>query len=141
VHLDPNHTNFIILDDQCGGEFCQEIPFRIMVESEFRTNEFHNLNKPNNYDRSPRSPLSPVNRKFSSTSMNESYTSSGLRGKTSVHEKYHSKFNIKMIQICVQGGFDTLLVIQESLKAQVPILILAVCKVFVSFFLRYFFVK
>ncbi len=61
-----------------------------------------------------------------------SYTSSDFKTKLDYEMEYKTKYNIKMIQICVQGGFDTLLVIQESLKAQVPILILAVCFNFIS---------
>jgi hypothetical protein len=113
------------VDDNSNGEFYKEIPFRIRLESEFRQNEFHNYNN-NNERLTPRSPRSPVSprRKASVASITESYSS--LKTKLESEMEYQSKYNIKMIQICIQGGFDTLLVIQESLRVQVPILILAV---------------
>lgn len=36
MHLDPNHTHFVLVDDGSEGQFGKEIKFRAKLENELR---------------------------------------------------------------------------------------------------------
>ena len=97
VFLDPNHTHFILVDDGSQGNFGKEIEFRAHLEAELRRGK----------------------------------TSEFYAKKRRDHKADHKEAsknetdNIPMILIVVQGGPNTLLTVEESLKKNVPVLVLA----------------
>lgn len=101
VFLDPNHTHFVLVDDGSEGNFGKEIEFRAHLEAELRRG------KPPEYYEKKRKGL----QKSSSSS---------------IKEDSQKENSIPMILIVVQGGPNTLLTVEESLKKNLPVLVLAV---------------
>ena len=99
ILLDPNHTHFILVDDGSESKFGVEIKFRARLENELRRGR--------SYDRKNKTLKESVR------------SSSGSK---------YGKELIPMILIVVNGGPNTLLTVIESLKEQVPVLILAESK-------------
>ena len=102
VLLDPNHTHFIFVDDGSQGMFGKEMVFRAHLEAELRKG------RPLKYYENQR------NRKKheEEDSLSES-------------EDDDSHSEVPMILIVVQGGPNTLIQVEESLKQNVPVLVLA----------------
>jgi hypothetical protein len=138
VLLDPNHTHFILVDDGSEGLFGKEIEFRAHLEAELRKG------KSLKYYESKRN----VRKKISARSNNSA--SSNLSGAATTTTTLNNANNnnnqqqisddendsqdedgtrnesVPMILIVVQGGPNTLITVEESLKQAVPVLILAV---------------
>ena len=100
VLLDPNHTHFILVDDGSEDMFGKEIGFRARLEAELRRGKL-----PDQYEK-----MRKEKRKNSYNSI----------------ENEDAQSMIPMILIVVQGGPNTLLTVEESLKKNVPVLVLAV---------------
>ena len=100
VLLDANHTHFILVDDGSVGRFGVEIEFRANLEAELRKGKSLKDYENQKLD------LSDPDYDFQDEdSKNES---------------------VPMILIVVQGGPNTLITVEESLKKAVPVLVLAV---------------
>ena len=108
ILLDPNHTHFILVDDGSEGQFGKEITFRAKFENELRRG------KSLKYYETER-----LNQQFRFNNR------ASFRAETEGLEKEHKEL-IPMILIVVNGGPNTLLTVVESLKENVPILVLAV---------------
>lgn len=109
VFLDANHSHFILVDSK-KSNINEEILFRARLETELRKTRLHQVE----YKKSIKTQLSNPSSVASSDD------------ESKVESEFDNKFNTPMIQICVHGGYDTLLVLQESLKQRVPILVLSV---------------
>ena len=115
VLLDPNHTHFILVDDGSEGLFGKEIEFRAHLEAELRKG------KSLKYYELKRSQKKKVSAR------------SGYQGQISddeddiQDEDDMRNESVPMILIVVQGGPNTLITVEESLKQMVPVLVLAVC--------------
>jgi hypothetical protein len=139
VFLDSNHTHFILIDDDSQGELGREIPFRVKLETELRKDSKsigdwdHGANLSIRHDRRH----SLTSKISMNVSMNVSIDSGGRSSAVDNESCFlNEKFNIPMILICVNGGYDAFKLIHESLKQRVPILVLAV-----RFFIRLEFYK
>lgn len=100
VYLDPNHSHFILVDDGSEGSFGKEIAFRAQLENELCQG---------------RSLRDYQNRRQKST------ITSDLDFNNSSDDQ-----KIPIILIVVQGGPYTLLTVEETLKKNKPVLVLAV---------------
>jgi transient receptor potential cation channel subfamily M protein 2 len=108
VLLDPNHTHFILVDDGTEGQFGKEIEFRSLLEAELRKG------KSIKYYEKKRNQKKKVLNQLNS---NDSDSDTNHNGITET---------IPMILIVVQGGPNTLITVEHSLKQSVPVLVLAV---------------
>lgn len=99
VYLDSNHTHFILVDDGSVGAFGKEIEFRSRLEAELRKGK------------------SLKNYEMKNKMLQEED-----------EEENDNQNSIPMILIVVQGGPNTLLTVEETIKQNVPILVLAVRK-------------
>lgn len=139
VLLDPNHTHFILVDDGSEGQFGKEIEFRAHLEAELRkgkslkyyesrrntrkkvsarsTNSAASMANTNPNNNNTPNSMSATNQQtgHQSDDDNDSQDEDGIRNET-----------VPMILIVVQGGPNTLITVEESLKQAVPVLILAV---------------
>lgn len=117
VLLDPNHTHFILVDDGSEGLFGKEIEFRAHLEAELRKG------KSLKYYEQKRSSRKKISARGSSAL--------AMMQQSDDEEDDHDEDNprnemVPMILIVVQGGPNTLLTVEESLKQNVPVLVLAV---------------
>ncbi len=102
VILDPNHTHFILVDDGSEGQFGKEIEFRAHLEAELRKG------RPLKYYEAQRN-----KKKYDEE-------------ESPIELEEDSLTEVPMILIVVQGGPNTLITVEESLKQMVPVLVLAV---------------
>ena len=116
VLLDPNHTHFILVDDGTEGQFGKEIEFRALLEAELRKG------KSLKYYESKRI----LKKKISSRSSIGGDYAQDDEFKDSDDEESSKTESIPMILIVVQGGPNTLITVEHSLKQSVPVLVLAV---------------
>lgn len=119
VFLDPNHSHFVLIDDNANGELGHDIPFRIKLETELRKDS----NSDSDFVIEPS--VSTLRRLSSLPSINLSLGSANNNMEEELHH-VPEKFNIPMILICVNGGYDALKLVHESLKQRIPILVYAV---------------
>lgn len=130
VLLDPNHTHFILVDDGSENQFGKEIEFRAHLEAELRkgrslkyyeSKRNQRIKKyqqqlsarsisPNRLESQPQPPP-----KEPSDDDDDSQDEDGVKNES-----------VPMILIVVQGGPNTLITVEQSLKQTVPVLILAV---------------
>jgi transient receptor potential cation channel subfamily M member 2 len=113
--LDPNHTHFILVDDGSEGLFGKEIEFRAHLEAELRKGKS----------------LRYYEKKFKrKRNMSDRSSTSNSRVLTDFEddndEEISRNESVPMVLIVVQGGPNTLLTVEESLKQNVPVLVLAV---------------
>jgi hypothetical protein len=105
VHLDSNHTHFILVDDGSNDEYGAEINFRAELENELQ------LGRSMSYYE-----------QFNTNSHSIDLTGGNIDEK------------IPMILIVVQGGPRTLQTVYESINKCVPVLVLAVSfKIYYNF--------
>lgn len=134
VLLDSNHTHFILVDDNANGQLGCEISYRVKLETGLRKDILSKHIE--NGQHVPGSTGS--NRKHFEETM--SIGSDG--GKIlSLEEQADEKFSIPMILICVNGGYDALKQVCESVKQRVPVLILAVRLSIMSIVLYFIFTR
>ncbi len=97
MFLDPNHTHFILVDDGSQSNFGKEIEFRANFEAELRRGK------------------------------SLDYYEKKRKGAFDLNKQHitNKEDTIPMILIVVQGGPNTLLTVEESLKKNVPVLVLA----------------
>jgi hypothetical protein len=114
--LDPNHSHFIIIDDDAKGEFGKDMLFRTRLESELR--------KYNSYTAAQ---WQELRRKKNDSSVQST-------DRTSIPKHDHTNFSIPMILICVNGGYDALKHINACLKMRTPILLLQVFQKIFQFY-------
>lgn len=113
VLLDPNHTHFILVDDGSNGRFGVEIEFRAHLEAELRKG------KSLKYYESKQNTTKKLHRYSNSASqLSEDEEESD--------EEDCKNESVPMILIVVQGGPNTLITVEQSLKQSVPVLVLAV---------------
>jgi transient receptor potential cation channel subfamily M protein 2 len=110
--LDPNHTHFILVDDGSDSKYGTEIKLRTKLVSELKRG------KSLRYYEQKRERLNKL-----SQSMNASNAFSEKSEDCSEEEVDDS---IPMILIVVQGGPNTLSTVTESIKENIPILVLVV---------------
>jgi hypothetical protein len=131
VPLDPNHSHFILIDNTCNGELGFDIQFRIRLETELRTSGHCSaslLEEPS---------TASTNRKLSSGGVSSSLNLSLGSDKNEADvAKKSEKLNATMILICVNGGYDALRLIDESLKQNVPVLVLLVGQIYLTTYLK-----
>ncbi len=106
VLLDPNHTHFILVDDGSVDMFGKEIEFRARLEDELRKGKLAEY-----YEKKRKERKKSINNVLSFDESDE--------------DEFQNEY-IPMILIVVQGGPNTLMTVEESLKENVPILVLAV---------------
>jgi len=99
VLLDPNHNNFILVDQKLGAVFGQEIDFRLNLECNLSNQEL----------------LSNQEALSGQEATNEQ-----------VEKVLKLKEKIPLVLIVVNGGTNTLLTVNQAINKNVPILILAV---------------
>jgi hypothetical protein len=116
VPLDTYHSHFIIIDNDCKGELGLDVPFRLKLEAELRKN----TSGPILGDTTP--PLSSRRNSIKSSMGDD--LSVGSNKKETTDEK--EKNGVLMCLICVNGGYDALRMIDESLKCRVPLLVMQV---------------
>ncbi len=105
VLLDPNHNNFILVDQKLGAVFGQEIDFRLNLECHLSNQELL----------SNQEALSGQEALTSQEATNEQ-----------VEKVLKLKEKIPLVLIVVNGGTNTLLTVNQAINKNVPILILAV---------------
>jgi len=108
VMLDPNHNNFILVDDGSVNQFGKEIKFRANLEAELRKGRSHAYYKT----------------KFHESGGALSRTSSTKTDASHATDEGDEE-HVPMVLIVVQGGPNTLETVVESLQQKVPVLILA----------------
>jgi hypothetical protein len=135
VLLDPNHTHFILVDDGSEGFFGKEIEFRAHLEAELRKGRsLRYYNKKLGKTISFAESKAKMNRSFKrNATLTRTQTTIDL-GKSFELTSEDSEEDVRtelvpMILIVVQGGPNTLLTVVESLKENVPVLVLAVIQV------------
>lgn len=121
--LDPNHTHFILVDDGSNGRFGVEIEFRAHLEAELRKG------RSLKYYESKRNTTKRLQR---SSNVISQYSE---EEEDSDEEDCRNE-SVPMILIVVQGGPNTLITVEESLKQAVPVLVLAVN--FIDLFFNFF---
>ncbi len=126
VFLDPNHTHFILVDDGSEGHFGKEIEFRAHLEAELRKGRSlkHYENR------------RILRKRLTRTSSLAGYQPSDEEEESNDEES--SNESVPMILIVVQGGPNTLITVEESLKQSVPVLVLAVNIHFIMIFFSIF---
>lgn len=107
VMLDPNHNNFILVDDGSEGSFGKEIEFRASFESELRKGKS----------------LMYYRKRFARRNAKQSISIKSSSWSTSNDDSESE--TVPMVLIVVQGGPNTLLTVAESLAQNIPVLILA----------------
>jgi hypothetical protein len=120
VPLDPNHSHFILVDNHCGGELGHDLLFRLHLETELRK-----YTSENSFMDEPSIAFSSA-RKSSVGETSNLSVSIGSGKNDADAKKSHEKFDTPSILICVNGGYDALCLIDESMKQEIPILILLV---------------
>jgi hypothetical protein len=115
VLLDPNHSHFILIDDGAKGEYGRDVRFRTKLEAEIRKSQ----SSTRVWLKRNSSIGSFVN------SLDEEKNEFNFYDENFLEEEC-TNFNVPMILICVNGGFDALKQISECLKQRTPILILQV---------------
>lgn len=113
ILLDSNHTHFILVDDGSEDKFGKEIEFRANLEKELRRGESLKYYERKRM-RSRKASISGSAQIDDNTEFDEN-SENGSR-----------KDLVPMVLIVVQGGPNTLLTVEESIKQNVPVLILAV---------------
>jgi hypothetical protein len=114
VELEPNHTHFILVDDGTSGDFGGEMNLRSDLEFEL------SKGKKLAYYQNP----SKASRHGSCSTVDLFRTFNQLPN-TDQPEPYNN-ITIPMILIVVQGGATTLKTVYDSVKKNVPVLVLAV---------------
>lgn len=105
--LDQNHSHFILIDDDSHDDILrQEIVFRTRLEKELR----------NCWTKYNADGINISSRRNSLTSI----TSDGIKNKELENEA------IPSILICINGQFDSLLLVKEFLREKVSVLVMAV---------------
>lgn len=131
MFLEPNHSHFILVDDGSESQFGKEIEFRAHLENELRKGESLK------YYRQKRSSSMLMNRRLTpqNSQLNELNSAEKTTEKVPVwyfifwwiyRIFYWIIMFFKMVLIVVQGGAGTFRTVEESLKQNVPILVLAV---------------
>jgi hypothetical protein len=118
VPLDSAHTHFIIIDNDCKGELGQDVDFRLKLEDELRKNSSDLF-----LDETPPA-SSRCNSIKNGVGGDGDDISLGSAKKEAM--KVNEKLDVPMCLICVNGGYDALRMIDESLKCRVPFLVLQV---------------
>lgn len=112
ILLDPNHTHFILVDDGSEGKFGKEIKFRAQLEAELRKGK-------------------PLKHYENNLKKRQYSNSAVVYEETETNEKEDQSL-VPMVLIVVQGGPNTLLTVKESIKENMPVLVLYVKHVFSS---------
>lgn len=110
VLLDPNHTHFILVDDGTEGQFGKEIEFRAQLEAELQKGKSLRY-----YETKREMRLKTSSKSFISDQEDENDSKEIDKTET-----------VPMILIVVQGGPNTLITVEHSLRKSVPVLVLAV---------------
>ena len=112
--LDPNHTHFILVDDGTEGQFGKEIEFRALLESELRKGKSLKFYEDNRNLKKKLSSRASIIELEKSNDYNVP------------EEDLDKTETVPMILIVVQGGPNTLITVEHSLKQSVPVLVFAV---------------
>lgn len=120
LFLNPNHTHFIFVDDGSIGYDEKELDFRSSFEAELRKGKtlkyYTHFNKSFNY-------LEDEITYIDSSKCSKTKVKAPKQAKKEENSSYDST---PMISILVQGGPSTLTRAAESLKNNIPLLVLAV---------------
>jgi hypothetical protein len=114
--LDAYHSHFIIIDNDCKGELDRDTSFRLKFEAELRKNTSDLILG----DATP----TPSSRRNSIKSDTDDDLSVGSNKKETTKEQ--EKSGVPMVLICVNGGYNALKMIDESIKCRVPLLVMKV---------------
>lgn len=127
VLLDPNHTNFILVDDGSEGQFGKEIQFRSKLEVELQRGKSLQYYQRKRLGRAAF--LAQRQMSQLSADKNSEHSEMSLESHVSENEEEDeegSRETVPMILIVVQGGPNSLFTVVESLKQNVPVLVIAV---------------
>jgi len=116
--LDPNHNNFILVDDGLEAEtkkFGKEINFRASLEAE--------LHKPGSYSKECEASNNHEKKLVDASQEDSKPTTSTETAKSKEIEEQETE--VPMVLIVVQGGPNTLKTVEETLLKKIPVLILA----------------
>lgn len=110
-YLDQNYSHFVLIDDDTDGDVLrEEVIFRNKLERELRMGWSHNFRQ---YERNVSNEGASDKHSVSSFNSHE--------GKSR-----ETDYNVPSILICINGQFDSLLLVKESLREKVSVLIFAV---------------
>jgi hypothetical protein len=130
VLLDPNHTHFILVDDGSEGQFGKEIEFRALLEAELRKGKSLRYYESKRLNQRKKMTQLSSNSNTAMVFNNDNYNNNNINEQTtlneSVQEENEKSETVPMILIVVQGGPNTLITVEHSLKQAVPVLVLAV---------------
>ena len=119
VFLDPNHTHFILVDDGSEGQFGKEIEFRAHLEAELRRGRSLKSYEIERLKRKRKQLM------LNGSSGNGNEMFAGNEPDVDDSSENEANRSVPMILIVVQGGPNTLITVEESLKQNVPVLVLA----------------
>ena len=122
--LDPNHNHFILVDDGSDSQFGKEIEFRAKLENELRKGK--SLKYYENRRSKRRSRPSGGGESSGEEDQNENDEDDDEQNETEELKSGLNKDFVPMILIVVQGGPNTLLTVEQSLKQNVPVIVFAV---------------
>ena len=127
VYLDPNHTHFILVDDGSDDQFGKEIEFRAHLEAELRQGKsLKYYEKKRNQRKKILSRSTSFGTGISGAVVNQNVVTHSDDENDEPDEDNNRNETVPMILIVVQGGPNTLLTVEQSLKQNVPVLVLAV---------------
>lgn len=145
VLLDPNHTHFILVDDGSENQFGKEIEFRAHLEAELRKGRSLKYYESKRSQRLKKQQQQLSARSISLNRLETSQHSNSQQPTPQPPQQSDDddddddedgvkNESVPMILIVVQGGPNTLITVEQSLKQTVPVLILAVSQI-ISFML------
>jgi hypothetical protein len=131
IFLDPNHSHFILVEESVSNpnSMATAMRFRSKLETQLGDTNYHE--KLFDGDQASKDLHSFLNSHEKDSLV--SFVSSRESGEEEVEEDgisdnevEQSHVHIPMVAICVNGGYDTLKQVQEFLRKNVPVLLLAV---------------
>lgn len=138
VLLDPNHTHFILVDDGSENQFGKEIEFRAHLEAELRkgrslkyyeSKRSQRLKRQQHQISARSTSLNRLEQQAQTAPSSSQQQQQSDDDEDSQDEDGVRNESVPMILIVVQGGPNTLITVEQSLKQAVPVLILAVCSI------------
>ncbi len=128
VDLNQNHTHFILVDDGSCGSQGNEIEFRAKLENELRKGKSNIYYEKCRLSRLKRQISSLSDRNLELTDEEESEAHHNKENEDEELKPGLKKDIIPMVLIVIQGEWKILKVVEDAIKKNVPILVLAVRK-------------
>ncbi len=122
-HIDSNHSHFILVDNGSEGSFGKEIEFRSSLENEIRKGKSEVFYETCRANRIRREKLKSIE---NNESINDNENDGEILNESEELKTGLIKGIIPMVLIVVQGGPGTLQTVEEAIKQNVPVIVLAV---------------